>query len=223
MQGEMEMQTVVVVIVEEDGYRLGETLDEAAALTLVAVASEDPVCWDDVVACWPRYRTPPVPECADSLALERVDFAAARGTLDRHESWVVIDLVHRVPRGAGVAIAGMTERESETHEIDCDCPICNMMADGTFGPAFAGIDSHHLELDDEFAFFRCTRRPRNGRNSSASSPKCLPNLIANRPSVQRASRLQEQLEATARRYPQLVARLADLQSRFDEQVRIDEM
>ena len=390
------MQTVVVVIVEEDGYRLGETLDEEAALTLVAVASEDPVCWDDVVAYWPRYRTPPVPEFADSLALERVDFAAARGTLDRHESWVVIDLVRRriitgremepigrdqafamvveesgqqhwplsihlspwwemvehadpgvmdrdretplsvprvnrevlfgaamledlarrildfveseewrasgasekvrvrydftvrvhrdwlmtprqdlaglmprqmlhggvdwldrviwaqrlrfedrgeivavstsvsgydeapmgreevvmyfdmcreligagwewcvaqgiklqdisgrlrrehelvafltgvkdewlmspfeggspprfiiecsrrrVPRGAGVAIAGMTERESETHEIDCDCPICNMMADGTFGTAFAGIDGHHLELDDEFAF-----------------------------------------------------------------------
>ena len=58
----------------------------------------------------------------------------------------------RVPRGAGVAIAGMTEREADRHKIDCDCPICDMMADGMFGTAFVGIDGHHLELDDEFAF-----------------------------------------------------------------------
>lgn len=89
------MQTVVVVIVEEDGCRLGVSLGEEEALTLVAVASEDPRCWDDVVAYWPRYRTPLVPEFADSLALECVDFATARGTLDRHASWVVIDLVRR--------------------------------------------------------------------------------------------------------------------------------
>lgn len=117
------MQTVVVVIVEEDGYRLGETLDEEAALTLVAVASEDPVCWDDVVAYWPRYRTPPVPEFADSLALERVDFAAARGTLERHESWVVIDLVRRriitgrdmEPIGRDQAFAMVVEESGQQH------------------------------------------------------------------------------------------------------------
>jgi hypothetical protein len=58
----------------------------------------------------------------------------------------------RVPRGAGVAIEGMDERQVETHIDDCDCPICEMMADGVFGTAFTGIDGHHLELDDEFAF-----------------------------------------------------------------------
>ena len=58
----------------------------------------------------------------------------------------------RVPRGAGVEIIGMSDRESEEHVIDCDCPICNMMADGALGVGFIGIDGHHLDLDDEFAF-----------------------------------------------------------------------
>ncbi len=58
----------------------------------------------------------------------------------------------RVPRGSGVEIIGMSEREPEQHAIDCDCPICNMMADGSFGIGFTGIDGHHLELDEEFAF-----------------------------------------------------------------------
>jgi hypothetical protein len=58
----------------------------------------------------------------------------------------------RVPRGVDVPIVGMTERETEEHMIDCDCPICNMMADGMFGPGFAHLDGHHLDLDDEFAF-----------------------------------------------------------------------
>ena len=58
----------------------------------------------------------------------------------------------RVPRGAGVEIVGMADRQTEAHVIDCDCPICLAMADGLFGVSFAGIDGHHLELDNEFAF-----------------------------------------------------------------------
>lgn len=530
------MQTVVVVIVEEHSCRLGMSLCEEEALTLVAVASEDPMCWEDVVAYWPRYRTPPVPEFADSLAFERVDFAAARGTLDRHESWVVIDLVRRriitgpgmepigrdqafamvveesgeqhwplsvhlppwwemleqtdpsamdrdretplvvrrvnrevlfgaamvedlagrildivksdewrskgaseqarvrhdftvrvhrdwlmtprqdlggliprqmlhgavrwhdrvewaqrlrfedqgeiiavptgvsgydeapmgreeicmyfdlcreligagwewcvgqgielqdvprrqwrehelvafltgvknewlmspfeggspprfiiecsrrrVPRGAGVAIAGMTEREAEQHGIDCDCPICNMMADGMFGTAFVGIDGHHLELDDEFAFslhetreeweeqqrefaqmsadFNRKQAEREARGETEPDPfvSAWSGHISDDPlpgdpqghlklafllaevvgilqsagashedlrelnesfsafcSCDRAglpacgTQLKEQLEGIAHRHPELVSRVADLQSRIDEQIR----
>ncbi len=44
-----EMQTVTVVIFEQDACRLA-LLDEDAAMALIAVASEDPVCWDDIVA-----------------------------------------------------------------------------------------------------------------------------------------------------------------------------
>lgn len=58
----------------------------------------------------------------------------------------------RVPRAAGVPIIGMTGRQAEEHVIDCDCPICAMMSEGTLGVAFAGLDGHQLELDDEFAF-----------------------------------------------------------------------
>lgn len=120
------MQTVVVVIVEEDGCLLGVSLGEEEALTLVAVASEDPMCWDDVVAYWSRYRTPPVPEFADSLALERVDLAAARATLDGHKSWVVIDLVRRriitgpdmEPIGRDQAFATVVDESGQQH-----CPL----------------------------------------------------------------------------------------------------
>jgi hypothetical protein len=58
----------------------------------------------------------------------------------------------RVPRGVGVAIEGIDEVPAEEHIPDCDCPICEMMADGMFGVGFIGIDGHHLELDNEFAF-----------------------------------------------------------------------
>ena len=58
----------------------------------------------------------------------------------------------RVPRGAGVSIAGMMGREQEQHIPDCDCPLCNMMASGMFGVGFTSLDGHHLELDEEFAF-----------------------------------------------------------------------
>ena len=58
----------------------------------------------------------------------------------------------RVPRGVGVPIEGIDGVETEQHVMDCDCPICEMMADGAFGITFTGIDGYHLELDEEFAF-----------------------------------------------------------------------
>jgi hypothetical protein len=198
----------------------------------------------------------------------------------------------RVPRGAGVAIAGMTEREADRHEVDCDCPICNMLADGMFGTAFVGVDGHHLELDDEFAFslhetreqweeeqrefakmsaeFDCKQAERQACGEAEPDPfdsawsgyifdDPLPGdpqghlklafLLAEvvgllqyagaaREDLQElnesfsafrscgpaelqacGTQLKEQLEAIARRYPEIVSRLADLQSRIDEQIR----
>lgn len=58
----------------------------------------------------------------------------------------------RVPIGDGVVIEGMDEVAKSSHIIDCNCPICLMMAEGVFGPSFSRIDGHHLELDEEFAF-----------------------------------------------------------------------
>jgi hypothetical protein len=58
----------------------------------------------------------------------------------------------RVPRSSEIRIEGMDEQEPKEHIIDCDCPLCNMMADGSFGPSFCSLDGHQLELDEEFAF-----------------------------------------------------------------------
>jgi len=41
-----------------------------------------------------------------------------------------------------------------SHLFD-DCPICQAMAEGDFGPTFFNLDGHHLELEDEFAFSLC--------------------------------------------------------------------
>ncbi|MCY3004797.1 MAG: hypothetical protein NTV29_02345 [Planctomycetota bacterium] len=58
----------------------------------------------------------------------------------------------RVPIGDGVQIEGIDAVATTSHQGDCDCPICALMADGMFGTSFSSIDGHHLELDDEFAF-----------------------------------------------------------------------
>ena len=58
----------------------------------------------------------------------------------------------RVPIGDGVHIEGIDAVATTSHQGDCDCPICALMADGMFGTSFSSIDGHHLELDDEFAF-----------------------------------------------------------------------
>lgn len=49
-------------------------------------------------------------------------------------------------------IPQVVDGDEQGHVIDCDCPICLMMAEGLFGPTFISFDGHHLELDDEFAF-----------------------------------------------------------------------
>jgi hypothetical protein len=42
--------------------------------------------------------------------------------------------------------------------LDDDCPLCQAMANGEFGPSFMWFDGHHLELEDEFAFSLCRTR-----------------------------------------------------------------
>ncbi|MCA9180362.1 MAG: hypothetical protein KDA51_02895, partial [Planctomycetales bacterium] len=64
----------------------------------------------------------------------------------------------RVPQGAGVTIEGMSQAAPAEHGLDCDCPLCIMMAEGMLGVAFMGVDGHHLELDEEFAFSMCATR-----------------------------------------------------------------
>ncbi len=41
---------------------------------------------------------------------------------------------------------------SESHILDCDCPICQAMANQSMGAHFLMFDGSHMELDGEFAF-----------------------------------------------------------------------
>ena len=95
---EFEELPVVVVLLDERSCRLAASLDADSAVTLIAVASEDPSSWDEIVSYWPRYRTPEMSEFADGLPLQEVDWATAIGaidSIDEKESWCVIDLVQK--------------------------------------------------------------------------------------------------------------------------------
>lgn len=58
----------------------------------------------------------------------------------------------RVPRSSSFSIEGIEGHQPAYPLIDCECVVCQMMANGSFGPSFASLDGHHLELDEEFAF-----------------------------------------------------------------------
>lgn len=116
-------------------------------------------CRDSVksIADTPQSSTvPPVDEqslhLAEFLGQVKTDWLANPFEGGSPPEFMIECCRRRVPRGSGLEIVGMSERQAERHIIDCDCPICNMMADGSFGVSFSFIDGHHLELDDEFAF-----------------------------------------------------------------------
>ena len=98
------------------------------------------------------------PPTANALAARRDEWLEAPLEGGSPPRFVIACDRRRVPRGAGVPIVGMTDREPEHGPIDCDCPLCDMAASGMFGTSFAFYDGHHLDLDDEFAFSVHERR-----------------------------------------------------------------
>lgn len=105
-----EARTIVLAVVEQSGCRLSKCCDEDCAMTLIAVASEDPVTWEDIAAYWQRYRISSVPEFADGLPIQSADWTEARAAIDQHECWVVIDLVQkRILTGRGFDLVGRDE------------------------------------------------------------------------------------------------------------------
>ncbi|MFO0941295.1 MAG: hypothetical protein U0930_11050 [Pirellulales bacterium] len=58
----------------------------------------------------------------------------------------------RVPRSSSYSVEGINGHQPSFPLIDCDCVVCQMMASGKVGPSVEMLDSHHLELDEEFAF-----------------------------------------------------------------------
>lgn len=63
----------------------------------------------------------------------------------------------RVPRGQGVVVDGF-DKPGADHDSNCDCPICEMMNEGSFGVSFVSYDGYYLEVENEFAFSRYETR-----------------------------------------------------------------
>ncbi len=143
---ESQEQRVSVVIVDEHGYRLGESLGEDRMLTLVALASEDPACWDDMEAAWPRYRSPAVPEFISGMAIERVELAVALQAVSCDGAWVVIDLAQkRVVAGPDSPMAG---RDVELDIVDGGSRLNRC----TLGVHLPPWWEYHENADSRFAF-----------------------------------------------------------------------
>ncbi len=90
----LEYKPVCVVIIDSEGYHLA-SLHEDVATTLIAVASEDPADWAEMLAYWPRYTTRAVPEFASSLPIESVSRELAIGKIGDTDSWIVLDLTQK--------------------------------------------------------------------------------------------------------------------------------
>jgi len=152
----------------DDGGEIVAAPDDVFGYETAPMGSEEMVIYFDlcrelIVAAWSWCEADETkrklnkgencqPALAEFLRGVKADWLASPFEGGSPPSFIIECSRRRVPRGAGVPIVGISERETEQHVTDCDCPICEMMADGMFGAAFAHLDGHHLDLDDEFAF-----------------------------------------------------------------------
>ncbi len=83
-------------------------------------------------------------QLAEALAAHQEIWMRSPFEGDSPPESIILSERRHVPRVAG--------QDGERHVIDCDCPVCQMMAERISGPTFISFDGHHLELDDEFAF-----------------------------------------------------------------------
>ena len=106
---------VVVVIIERQQCWIGKTIDYDVGLTLLAIMSEDPACWDEVAQYWPRYRTQAV--CADLPVGQWVgcDEAPAWDAITQHGNWLLFDL-----RDKRIA----TGRDNQSFQRDATLALC---------------------------------------------------------------------------------------------------
>ena len=86
---------IVVVLRDRQSIRLATHLDEDTATTLIAVISEDPASWEEIVAYWPRYATPAVCEFADAIPLSIVSQDTAITAMESVADWYLIDMVQK--------------------------------------------------------------------------------------------------------------------------------
>lgn len=201
---ESQEQRVSVVVVDEHGYRLGESLGEDRMLTLVALASEDPACWDDMEGAWPRYCSPAVPEFIGGLAIERVELAVALQSVSCDGAWVVIDLVQkRVVAGPDSPMAG---RDVELDIVDGGSRLKRC----TLGVHLPPWWEYHENADSRFAF--------STRETQIVVPTCERQVLYGEPLLRDlAERMLRRFAASAANDSSV---LEDLRSRYEMTVGV---
>ena len=71
------------------------SLQDGVAMTLIAVASEDPANWQEVSLLWPRYSTSEVPEFVSALPIEMAKPEQAMRDVRDTDDWIVLDLLQK--------------------------------------------------------------------------------------------------------------------------------
>lgn len=106
-----------LVVIDSSGFWLADDIDEDTGLTMLAVASEDPASWPEMVAYWSRYRTPVVVEFAESLAVRQCTKVEAHERLSGSDRWLWIDLTQkRIVTGRGFMLVG----RDQVYSMDAD-------------------------------------------------------------------------------------------------------
>lgn len=117
----------LVFVLDAHDCRIVKT-DENGALTLIAVASEDPSSWNDVVLYWPRYRNPFVPEFVDAFSHRVVDRELAEESIDDWlppDKWVWVDMhLKRIVSGPGL--------EHADHKVNLSLTFADESSDHGF-------------------------------------------------------------------------------------------
>lgn len=103
---------VMVVVIEPEQCWIGQAIDYDVGLTLLAIMSEDPACWQDVPKYWPRYRTDSVCDELPVRQWTKCDEAAAWKAIGDHGNWLLFDLQDKR------IITGQ-----ENQEFDCDMTL----------------------------------------------------------------------------------------------------
>ncbi len=120
---ESTIQLVHIIVLDREACRLG-LLDEDIATTLVAVASEDPADWSEMLAYWPRYSSRVVPEFLSTLPMEIVAKEDLSESVRSSQRWVVLDLVKKrivsgkalEPIGRDACFAMHTDENGDQHD-----------------------------------------------------------------------------------------------------------
>lgn len=140
----------------QQGHAVPPLSPDATAYRLGGFGTTEIVLYFDLVRAllaeaWELTSTEPQP--ARSWLMERL--------AERRDTWL-----HEPNETTGPFMVAAELIESERRRLpvtgdmshlDCDCPLCQALADGELGggPMFQFFDGHHLELEDEFAFSLC--------------------------------------------------------------------